>query len=284
MAYKMGNLDRANRMYQAALRFDSTNIQALRNLGMLANQEGDQDRARQYFETAYQYDSTDAEVCNNLGAMHDQGGDLLKALAFYRKAVALDSTKVLFLVNIGNAYARNNQAATALPYLKRAAHLRPRDKMIPYHLANCFAEMNMFDSSEHYYSRSVQQGGNNAILYYRLGLSRQNQGKIEQAIGDFKQALSLRPRYPECQLSLANLYALLTRYDEAIKLLDEVLEAAPDLHVARISLGAAHALSGHQIQADSILQQLYQVDSTLGQQMEQLISAEVARLRSLMER
>ncbi|NOY88619.1 MAG: tetratricopeptide repeat protein, partial [FCB group bacterium] len=78
--------------YQNALRFDSNNFEAIKNLGVIYSATGDQKKAKEYFLRAYQINNKSPYLCNTLGVIYSNEGNNTKAIEYYRQAIKLDTT------------------------------------------------------------------------------------------------------------------------------------------------------------------------------------------------
>jgi tetratricopeptide (TPR) repeat protein len=85
-------------------------------------------------------------------------------------------------------------------------------------------------------------------LYHRLG-------KIDQAIGEYRKAISIDDQFYPAKVNLANLYNQRGRNEAAEQLLQQVLAAHPDLHAVKYSLGLLLAEMGRADQAADYLRQ-----------------------------
>ena len=260
--------------FQSALRLDPDNFEALKSLGVAHSALGHQEQARGYLERAYQIDSFNPGLNNNLGALFSNEGNSAEAIKYFEAAVSLDSNNALYLTNLGQEYIKIGRISKALPALHRARELEPDKAVILFSLGNCYAASNSLDSAEHYFERSVATGGRTAQLFYFLGTVKRHLGKTDEAEQNFKQALTYNTRYQDCLQSLGMLYISQQRYAETAEQARRVVEIDSTSYAGWILLGAAYALGGMTPQADSILQRLFTVDSTIGFQMLDFIGNE----------
>jgi len=260
--------------YNNALRFDSNNVQALKNLGVSCSSLGDQKKARIYLERAYKINSLDPGLNNDLGVLYSGEGNSNEAIKYFEMAVRLDTNKALYLTNLGQEYFKANRISLALPVLRRAQELEPDKGVIQYTLGNCFAASNSLDSAEFYYERSVANGGKTSQLFYFLGSIERRLGKMDKAEQSFKQALVYDTRHRDCLQSLGMLYLSQQRYPETAEQARRVIAIDSADYAGWILLGTAYTLDDMPERADSILKRLFAVDSGLGFQMLDFIATE----------
>jgi FkbM family methyltransferase len=83
-----------------------------------------------------------------------------------------------------------------------------------------------------------------AILYNRHAINLAMQGKLEEAIAHFEQALRLNPDYAEGHSNLGNVYYFQRRYHAAVTCYERALRLEPNFPVAQNNLGTALSCLG----------------------------------------
>jgi Flp pilus assembly protein TadD len=76
-------------------------------------------------------------------------------------------------------------------------------------------------------------------VHYNLGIALYRQGRYKEAEAEFRQALRLRPDYPEAHLNLGIALNDLSRYKEAEAECRQALRLRPDYPEAHLNLGNA---------------------------------------------
>ncbi len=274
VALKAQDFGRAIEHLQAALRLDSLNQQALRNLGAAFASRGEYDQAKAYLDKAYRLNPKDGEVCNNLGVVAIDQKDPAAAIKWFEAAVAIDSTSALYLTSLGQEYLRIQRIQKALPLLQKAHQLSPKNPIPLFLLGNCFSADREFDSSVAYYEKSVAAGGTAPDLYYFLGIAKLQLGKMDEAEKNYKLALERNPKYKECLQGLGLLYAQQGKFVAANAQFEKVVQVDSLFYQGWVSLGATCAITQQFARADTILYKLMKVDSTWGKQMLYLIQME----------
>ena len=84
---------------------------------------------------------------------------------------------------------------------------------------------------------TVEKCPENPVALNNLGLALANRGRLREAAGEFRQALSLEEDDVVCRTNLADTLLSLKNFDEAQKELAVVLESNPDYAPAQFSLG-----------------------------------------------
>lgn len=71
-----------------------------------------------------------------------------------------------------------------------------------------------------------------------LGSALASRGRTQEAIGQFRLALSLRPKYPNARFNLGNALVKSGKLDEAIAEYKRILETNPDDELTKDRLNA----------------------------------------------
>jgi len=261
----------ARELFQKAVAFGNRSFDVYRHLGVLHSRAGVNDSALFYLTRAAEIDPANAEVQTNIGVAYSELGQSQKAIEHFETAVNLAPSNSLYLTNLGREYAVAGQISQALPVLRQAYELNKINEMVPFHLGNAFATMKQYDSAEVYYLKSEANGGATTDLFYFLGVVQMRLDKLEEARDNMLKVLQLDPEHLEARQSLGRIYMSLGDYDSAIAHYNALLADYPDDQISRVMLGTAYGLSDDTPRADSVLQELFKVDSTLGFQMLRMI-------------
>jgi tetratricopeptide (TPR) repeat protein len=92
----------------------------------------------------------------------------------------------------------------------------------------------------HYYN-AVRSNPDFPDGHLSLGAKLVDRGRVDEAMAEFSEALRLRPDYPEARLSLGMALASKGRTDEAIAQYTEAIRLQPALAIPHFQLGAALA-------------------------------------------
>jgi tetratricopeptide (TPR) repeat protein len=124
-AHQRGDLDAAERQYQAALEADAGHPLALHYLGVLAYQRGRAADALPMLERAVTLRPEEPEFHNNLGLALMQVDRVEDAVGAYRRALARNPSHATALSNLGLALLACNALPEAIDALRKAVTLRP---------------------------------------------------------------------------------------------------------------------------------------------------------------
>ena len=164
----------------------------------------------------------DPDAFYYLGRLHFSMDNATAALAAFRRAIALDPASVRDYNRLGQTYEALGQWADAEQAYRKAIDL---DKV---------------------------QSKKSEWPYYNLGLLYLNNGRPEDAISNFRQALARNPAFPEAKVKLAVALSGPDPSNEALNLLEEAIQADPSnaeahyrLAVLLTKLGKTQAAQEH---------------------------------------
>jgi len=158
------------------------------------------------------------------GALFFQRGYLEQAVMSFQQALRDDPSSAEALYGIGSVYLNQNKNAAAREAFQRAVKLP----------AN--------------YPDTLPDAWNN------LGVIATREGRVDDSIQCFREALRLNPRHLLSLDNLGNAYRLQRLWDEARKVLERALEVAPQDPEANYSLGMVFAQTDDNAKAYEYLQ------------------------------
>ncbi len=164
----------------------------------------------------------------SLGSLFFQRGYLDQAEASFQQASREDPSSAEALYGIGSVYLNQNKNAAARDAFERAVKLQ----------AN--------------YPDTLPDAWNN------LGVIATREGKVDESIERFQEALHLNPHHVLALDNLGNAYRLQKNWDEARKVLERALEIAPQDPEANYSLGMVFAQANDTAKAYEYLQRALQ--------------------------
>lgn len=219
------NFDAAERAYQAVLRLDATQPQALALLGMVKGMFGEFQAAIDFFLKALERDPNNADLYNNLGETYRHLNDAAKALPCFVKAIELrpdlffayrgaadmalaardetsnpEHARELMRLAVQNLRAlgdilRKKRHADALPVLQEAVSLDPFDFEALHSLGNCLYEFGLPSESVETFQRAIALRPDDANVFSNLGTSLYALRRWEEADDAFTRAIELNPAH-----------------------------------------------------------------------------------------
>ena len=113
-------LDNVTKLYEKMFENDSTNYDALTNLGVIFQQNGDLEKSLRYFQRAVKFHPKKARAYHNLGILNSLMGRYDDAFINLNKAAELDTTSPNSIRQLGILYLQNNLFIEAIEAFNRA--------------------------------------------------------------------------------------------------------------------------------------------------------------------
>ena len=274
-AHQAGDLTGAERLYQAALRDDSSNVEVLHRVSVLNAQLGRFDNALQLVDRA---------LASNPGIaqLHFHRAELLRALRrtdaaleAYRHALAIDPNHVEALNNLADSLTAMERMAEALPLLERALALKPDyvpalnnranllqllgrtadalqdfDQAValsqghPYVLFNragALMTLKRYAQAEADCRRALAQAPNHVGALFNLGKALAGQRRLDDALATSDTLIALQPGNPAAWCDRGSLLAGMHRHREAWACLNKSLAIEPDYADAWFASGMLYS-------------------------------------------
>ena len=262
-AHQAGELTEAERLYQAALRNDSGNVEVLYRLSVINAQLGRFDGALQFVDRALAGNPGIAQLHFHRGELHARLRQTDAALEAYRQALAIDPDHLDALNVLGDLLISIGRAVEALPLLEHALALRPDYVPALNNCANALQLLGRSSEALRGFDRALEFGpGNPIVLFNRasalmslkryaeaeadcrkalahqpdsvaalfnLGKAQLRQGKLAEALVTSDRLIALQPGNAAAWCDRGNVLAAMHRYKEAWACFDKALALDPVL-------------------------------------------------------
>lgn len=214
LLHKLGRLAEAEAAYREALRLMPNYDEARNNLGSVLLDLDHLDEAVECFERVLA-NRPDAISHCNLGNVRMRQKRLAEAVEHYRQAIALNPERAEFYNNLGHALRQQEEFAEAEPALREAIRLDPD-------FAEAYANLGLVLTAKGRALGLEKEGG---TLAFKEGLA------------SFRRALALRPSYEVAVVGEANILGRQGEFEQAYARL------APFLEAGELSVGVALAFA-----------------------------------------
>jgi len=187
--YRLNNQTaKAETAFRTAVKLQPSSEDAVTTLALLYNEEGDASRALEILQSVPEADRT-PRIDSVLGYTYEQKKDYSHAIEAYRKAVDLDKDDLDAVRGLAQNLLNDNQLDAALEQYQTIATGDPQDAQTLLHIAE---------------------------IYRR-------DGQFEKAVDTLNKTQSIAPDSMEVEYNRAVIEEAVGKYDEATKLLEEML-------------------------------------------------------------
>ena len=249
-----GRTSEALRTAKELSALEKDNVQVHFTLGVLLASERQHRAAQPELEQANRLQPNTFEILHNLGGVYLRNAEYSKADLALNRALTLkpDSPETLYL--LAQVYSEQHKPADALDLLARAHRLAPDNADITFLFARVCMSENYYEDAIPLLESGLQISPGRADLRAALGESYFMSGKVEKAIGEFKQLIELDPAarsYAFMGLS----YRQLGRFDDARKYFQEGLRKDPRNTACLFNMGYIEEHQGNHTAAENFFQQ-----------------------------
>jgi tetratricopeptide (TPR) repeat protein len=128
----------------------------------------------------------------------------------------------------GLAYHQAGRFAEAEACYQRVLAAQPENSDALHLIGNIAYQVGRHDVAIAMIGQAIRRNGRNPLYFSNLGLALASQGRFEEALTRFEQALVLKPDYAEAHNNRGNVLKALNRHADAMASYDRALAVLPD--------------------------------------------------------
>ena len=224
---EQGRIAEAMARYDAAVQADPGCARAHLNRGNVLLARGQLDEARSAYQLAITCDPNYAAPHFNLGNLNTRAGDFEAARASYQQAAALKPDFADAFVAMGNALDSLGRTSEAIDSYQRALAINPGYAEVHYNLALLAMNQGRLRLAAGSLRSAIEVRPDYVAAHRTLAIVLNNLGDSSAAQASLDRARSIDPGSLEVLSDQAVLLQSRGKYEEAVELLLQVLERAP---------------------------------------------------------
>lgn len=239
-----GKLQEARATLENAFAADTKSVAVLVDLTRVAEAANDHNGALGYLAHARDLQPADASLPYEFGVIclkMDLYGEGRKAID---QAVKLAPDNPQYNYSMGMVASFGADPAEALPYLDKYHSLRPQDAAGILALGTTYFRAKDYDNAGKWLNQAVANSKTAPDAHFYLGRIARLEGHIDEAIGDLKQSLALRPDQPDVLAELGQIYVFNRDFPRAAPALERAAQLDPDNYAANFGLLQLYARTG----------------------------------------
>ncbi|MCG6657309.1 tetratricopeptide repeat protein [Halomonas campisalis] len=186
-----GNHDLARKAYRWALEVDSQHVGAGTALGIVLLQQRDFEGAERHLTPIASRRNAPWQAHNALGVIADMRGEHGQAESHYRQALDASPNTPLVLNNLGYSRYLAGDWPGARQSLRRAVSANPHYELAWRNLGLVYAREGDHETA----IEAVSRNGDRAKAYNDIGYISMLEGRFQDAMGFFEEAMRLSPAY-----------------------------------------------------------------------------------------
>jgi len=187
--YRLNNdLVKAENEFKTAVKIQPDSEEAVTALSILYNEEGDTSRALEVLN-AFPEGARSAKLYSALGYTYEQNKAYKKAIEAYQKSVDLDHDNLDSVRGLAQNLMNDNQPDAALVQYKVIAEADPSDAQTYMHMAEIYRRNGKLDEAQECLKKASAVVPESLELKYNLAVIEDAQGKYDEAIALLNQLL-----------------------------------------------------------------------------------------------
>jgi tetratricopeptide (TPR) repeat protein len=169
-------------------------------------------------------------------------------------------------LNLGEAYARSGEADKAIKEFQSAIAIDPKLADAHQWLAFIYDALEQYEAAESAYKKAIDLDRADPIVHSNYAGFLADLGRMKEAIAEMKLAIDLCKDSPYriltvvFKVGLAIFYVENKQLDDAITLLRQITQDAPDIAVLHVVLGWVLAEKGQKEEAAAALEKAAKID------------------------
>jgi protein O-GlcNAc transferase len=195
--YSVGNLAEAIAACRRALELQPDWAPAYVTMGNVQQASGQIEEAMRLYSEAIALNPDFAEAYANLGSMLYKQGHLVEAIVNYEKAIGLKPDLAAAYWNLAGALKQQGQSDAALVYEQKALELNPYLAQVDFHLnlGDKLARQGKLDEAVAAWQQAIAFKPDLPEAYCQIGIVLRHQGKLKDAIPNLQKALEIKPDF-----------------------------------------------------------------------------------------
>jgi tetratricopeptide (TPR) repeat protein len=191
---------------QLAVRRAARSFDAQRALGAFYLHQGRLEAAIPHLRTAQEIDPAHYANGYDLALALLETGKLDEARAQVRRVLAVKETGELHNL-LGDIEERAGHLVIAAEEYQRAAHMEATEEHL-FNWGNNLVQLRAFEPAEQVFTAGLERYPKSARIHVGLGIAQYSQGRYEEAIKSFCQAVDLAPTDPRPYQFLGEMYGV----------------------------------------------------------------------------
>jgi len=213
----IGQIDRAEPLYRAALALEPGHADAHYNLGLIYHSQNKLAEAVVEFREAVFARADFAEAYSNLATVIKAQGMPENALVLYRQALMLAPQNGMTHSNVGLLLNEMGRSAEAVKAFRTAIALAPDYQWAYLNFAPALLELGQHEDSLAACRRGIAANPMAALAHHNLGATFKTMNRIPESIACFRHALTLDANFAEAHFALGQLLLMHGEFEEGWK-------------------------------------------------------------------
>ena len=203
-----------------------------------------------------------ANTTYQLGLAYFNAGDYQRAIPEFAKAVELNPSEPLYHDALGTALMFSRRFDAAIAQFKEALRVDPKYTEAKNNLGTAYLAKGDLELARATFNDVLRDPfyATPQFAYFNLAKIYEREGKIDDAIREYKRALDIDRDYVDAHNSLGILYLQQDRVDLAIQEFDEATRLSPRVALYHRNLGVAYVRAGDKKKARRAFERVLELE------------------------
>jgi tetratricopeptide (TPR) repeat protein len=237
--HRQGRLKDAQARYEAILKNNPRQSDALHLFGVAAAQSKDYQRAADLIAKAIAINPNNAAFYSNRGNALRELKQLDAAVCSFDHAIRIQPDFAEAYSNRGNALKELRQLDAAVASYDRAIGIQPDYAEAHYNRGIALKELGQLGDAVASYDRAIGINPDYAQAFYNRGTAQLELRQLAAAVVSYDRAISINPDYAQAFFNRGNAQQELKQFDAAVASYDCAISINPDYAEAYSNRGAA---------------------------------------------
>ena len=228
-----GASDKALDVAEKALALKPGDAAALVLKSLAQMKSGDKDAAIAIAETAVKTDPANIDGLSLLATLYADQHHMKKAIALIENGLKVNPDSTILYLLLAKFYDETNNIDKTIEQLKKVIDLKPDDLQHRNRLAGYFHSKKMFEQAEQVLNDTIKIFPDDMNAKLALAQYLRQRGEKDKSETVLKSFIAQSPNAFDLQLGLADLLLDTNRNEDALSVLDVVVDKAGDSKAAR---------------------------------------------------
>lgn len=221
---KQGALKKAVKCLEEAMSMNEDYPDSRIGMGFALLKQKQYQKSKMYMKKAMSLCAdNDPEVYKRMADIYMSQGMYKDATFVYRKFIEIEDSNPEMFFRLGKVYDEM-KSKRAEPAFSSAIDLDKKNPKYKEALADFWIKNGKKKDALKLYREAISLGAKGWNTFYQVGLSDFGAGKYESVVKNMKKALSLNKNLPIAKMALSASYLRLNRYEECIKINNEIIK------------------------------------------------------------
>jgi protein O-GlcNAc transferase len=223
-----GRVAEAASCYDAVLRADPRQADALHLLGLVHSAQGNHQRGAELIQQALEVMPNNATFLGNLGVVLRNAGRIDDAIAAYRQSLELTPGAPDIHFNLGKSLKLKGDLAAAEQEFRRAIEIDPRRPSPYLSLTNVYAERGDVAGAIEVARQAAERCPSSIQAHLNLGVMLKRAELPEESLASYRRAVEAGPNNVEALCKLGSTLIGRHKLEEGRALIERARALAPD--------------------------------------------------------